>query len=121
MAAGTLCRRRFFHFLVTYLAQSVGSQFKAVEAWIFHLIFIVADNTFPDPHVFPVRRHLSPCGAVVAFAALVKFLVFSVGKPGGSLAAGTLQFHIFRAGVSRPANSSRTRQEDYDEKRCREK
>jgi hypothetical protein len=99
----------------------VGGQFKAFEPRVFHLIFIVADNAFPDRHVFPVRRHLSLFGVVVTFAALVKFLVFSVGKPGSPFAVGTLQFHVFRTDVGRPANSSRTRQEDNDEKRYREK
>jgi hypothetical protein len=108
-----------FHFLVTHLAQAVGSQLKAVEPRVLHLIFIVAGNTFFDLHVFPVRRYLPVFRAVVAFAALVEFLVFPVGKPGGPFAAGTLQFHIFRAGVGRPANVSRTLQEDNNEKRCR--
>lgn len=119
MTAGTFCRRRLLHFLVTRLAQTVGSEFKAVEPRILHLIFIVAGNTFFDLHVFPVRRYLPLFGAVVAFAAMVEFLVFPVGKPGGSFAAGTLQLHIFRAGVGRPAKVSRTPQKDNNEKRCR--
>ena len=53
MTAGTSCWSGVAVLLVTFFAESVGSQFEAVEVWICHVV-IVTKCTFIDFHTFNI-------------------------------------------------------------------
>jgi len=79
----------------------MGSQLETVELRIAHVVLVVADNALLDLHPFRIRRFIGGLSlSVVAFFTGKIFLVFPMREPGCFFTGRTLQFHVFRTGIT---------------------